>query len=72
LVHAPNAALDYAARLADLRERYADDLLIVMRVYFENPRTVTGWKGLINDPGMDGPSMCIAVCGRPAASCSTS
>ena len=53
-VHDPKAALDYAARLADLRERLADDLLIVMRVYFEKPRTVTGWKGLINDPGMDG------------------
>jgi 3-deoxy-7-phosphoheptulonate synthase len=53
-VHDPKAALDYAARLAVLRERLADDLLIVMRVYFEKPRTVTGWKGLINDPGMDG------------------
>ena len=52
-VHDPKAALDYAARLADLRARYAEDLLIVMRVYFEKPRTVTGWKGLINDPGMD-------------------
>ena len=53
-VHDPKAALDYAAHLADLRQRLADDLLIVMRVYFEKPRTVTGWKGLINDPGMDG------------------
>ena len=53
-VHDPKAALDYAARLAGLRERHAEDLLIVMRVYFEKPRTVTGWKGLINDPGMDG------------------
>jgi 3-deoxy-7-phosphoheptulonate synthase len=52
-VHDPRAALDYAGRLVGLRERYADDLLIVMRVYFEKPRTVTGWKGLINDPGMD-------------------
>jgi 3-deoxy-7-phosphoheptulonate synthase len=52
-VHDPKAALDYAGHLAGLRERYADDLLIVMRVYFEKPRTVTGWKGLINDPGMD-------------------
>ena len=52
-VHDPKAALEYAARLADLRERLADDLMIVMRVYFEKPRTVTGWKGLINDPGMD-------------------
>jgi 3-deoxy-7-phosphoheptulonate synthase len=53
-VHDPKAALDYAARLAALRDRHSDDLLIVMRVYFEKPRTVTGWKGLINDPGMDG------------------
>jgi 3-deoxy-7-phosphoheptulonate synthase len=53
-VHDPKAALDYATRLADLRELFVDDLLIVMRVYFEKPRTVTGWKGLINDPGMDG------------------
>jgi 3-deoxy-7-phosphoheptulonate synthase len=53
-VHDPRAALDYAAHLAELRTRYAEDLLIVMRVYFEKPRTVTGWKGLINDPGMDG------------------
>jgi 3-deoxy-7-phosphoheptulonate synthase len=53
-VHDPKAAFDYAGRLAELRERYVDDLLIVMRVYFEKPRTVTGWKGLINDPGMDG------------------
>ncbi|HEY1818313.1 MAG TPA: 3-deoxy-7-phosphoheptulonate synthase [Trebonia sp.] len=52
-VHDPKAALEYAAHLADLRARYAEDLLIVMRVYFEKPRTVTGWKGLINDPGMD-------------------
>jgi 3-deoxy-7-phosphoheptulonate synthase len=53
-VHDPVAALDYAGRLAALRDAYHDDLLIVMRVYFEKPRTVTGWKGLINDPGMDG------------------
>jgi 3-deoxy-7-phosphoheptulonate synthase len=53
-VHDPVAALDYAGRLAALRDQYANDLLIVMRVYFEKPRTVTGWKGLINDPGMDG------------------
>jgi 3-deoxy-7-phosphoheptulonate synthase len=52
-VHDPKAALDYAAHLAELRTRYAENLLIVMRVYFEKPRTVTGWKGLINDPGMD-------------------
>jgi 3-deoxy-7-phosphoheptulonate synthase len=52
-VHDPKAALDYARRLLDLRETYSRDLLIVMRVYFEKPRTVTGWKGLINDPLMD-------------------
>jgi 3-deoxy-7-phosphoheptulonate synthase len=52
-VHDPRAALEYATRLRDLRDQYADDLLVVMRVYFEKPRTVTGWKGLINDPGMD-------------------
>ena len=53
-VHDPVAALEYAARLRDLARSLADDLLIVMRVYFEKPRTVTGWKGLINDPGLDG------------------
>jgi 3-deoxy-7-phosphoheptulonate synthase len=53
-VHDPAAGLDYARHLAGLRDELASDLLIVMRVYFEKPRTVTGWKGLINDPGMDG------------------
>jgi 3-deoxy-7-phosphoheptulonate synthase len=53
-VHDPVAALDYARRLHALRDRLREDLLIVMRVYFEKPRTVTGWKGLINDPDMDG------------------
>ena len=53
-VHDPVAALDYAGRLKAIREASRDDLLVVMRVYFEKPRTVTGWKGLINDPGMDG------------------
>jgi 3-deoxy-7-phosphoheptulonate synthase len=53
-VHDPVAALDYAARLAALAGSLHDDLLVVMRVYFEKPRTVTGWKGLINDPGLDG------------------
>ncbi|MBW9207628.1 3-deoxy-7-phosphoheptulonate synthase [Mumia sp. zg.B17] len=52
-IHDPSAALDYAHRLAPLREAYAGDLEIVMRVYFEKPRTTVGWKGLINDPGMD-------------------
>jgi 3-deoxy-7-phosphoheptulonate synthase len=53
-VHDPVAGLQYAARLRDLAQRLASDLLVVMRVYFEKPRTVTGWKGLINDPGLDG------------------
>jgi 3-deoxy-7-phosphoheptulonate synthase len=51
-VHDPQAALDYAARLA--RTGLADDLLIIMRAYPEKPRTVTGWTGLLNDPAMDG------------------
>jgi 3-deoxy-7-phosphoheptulonate synthase len=53
-VHDPVAAVDYAERLAGLRERLADRLEIVMRVYFEKPRTTVGWKGLINDPDLDG------------------
>ncbi|GAB20476.1 putative 3-deoxy-D-arabino-heptulosonate 7-phosphate synthase [Gordonia effusa NBRC 100432] len=53
-VHDPIAALDYARRLAPLATEYADSVKIVMRVYFEKPRTTIGWKGLINDPGMDG------------------
>jgi 3-deoxy-7-phosphoheptulonate synthase len=53
-VHDPKAALDYARRLADLNNGLRDQLLVVMRVYFEKPRTTTGWKGLINDPHLDG------------------
>ena len=53
-VHDPAAALDYAQRLQGAVAGYAADLLIVMRVYFEKPRTVVGWKGLINDPDRDG------------------
>jgi 3-deoxy-7-phosphoheptulonate synthase len=52
-IHDPTAALDYAGRLLSLRERVKDALLIVMRVYFEKPRTTVGWKGLINDPYLD-------------------
>ena len=52
-IHDPAAALDYARRLKPLREKYADTLEIVMRVYFEKPRTTVGWKGLINDPYLD-------------------
>ena len=53
-VHDPVAAMDYARRLAEQATRHADDLCIAMRVYFEKPRTTTGWKGLINDPHLDG------------------
>ncbi|MBN9309164.1 3-deoxy-7-phosphoheptulonate synthase, partial [Devosia sp.] len=53
-IHDPKAALDYARRLAPVRERLAGSLEIVMRVYFEKPRTTVGWKGLINDPNLDG------------------
>ncbi len=53
-IHDPDAALEYAARLKKVRQRLSDDLLIVMRVYFEKPRTTVGWKGLINDPDLDG------------------
>ncbi|HEY5676162.1 MAG TPA: 3-deoxy-7-phosphoheptulonate synthase, partial [Myxococcales bacterium] len=52
-IHDPKAAREYAARLAEERRRRAADLQIVMRVYFEKPRTTVGWKGLINDPGLD-------------------
>ena len=52
-IHNPGAALDYARRLAAQRAKYADTLEIVMRVYFEKPRTTVGWKGLINDPYLD-------------------
>ena len=53
-IHDPNAAVEYAGRLKELRTRLGEDLLIVMRVYFEKPRTTVGWKGLINDPNLDG------------------
>ena len=53
-VHDPAAALDYARRLAALKDELGGELLIVMRVYFEKPRTTVGWKGLINDPDIDG------------------
>ena len=53
-IHDEKAALEYGGRLAALAERLADRILIVMRVYFEKPRTVLGWKGFINDPNLDG------------------
>jgi 3-deoxy-7-phosphoheptulonate synthase len=53
-IHDPKAAIDYAERLARLAREVSDQLFLVMRVYFEKPRTTIGWKGLINDPDMDG------------------
>ncbi|KMV73449.1 3-deoxy-7-phosphoheptulonate synthase [Rosenbergiella epipactidis] len=53
-IHDTAAAVEYATRLKSLREKYQDRLEIVMRTYFEKPRTIVGWKGLINDPHLDG------------------
>lgn len=53
-IHDPIAALEYAKRLKDLADKVSDKLYIVMRVYFEKPRTTVGWKGLINDPNLNG------------------
>lgn len=53
-IHDPVAAIDYAQRLREQRERFRGELEIIMRVYFEKPRTTVGWKGLINDPDLDG------------------
>ncbi len=52
-IHDTRAAIEYANRLLPLKQKYRDDLLIVMRVYFEKPRTTVGWKGLINDPDLN-------------------
>ena len=52
-IHDPESAMEYAQRLATLRDSLSDELMIVMRVYFEKPRTTVGWKGLINDPDLD-------------------
>ena len=52
-IHDPSAAMDYAQRLKKVADEVSDTLFVVMRVYFEKPRTTTGWKGLINDPHMD-------------------
>ena len=53
-IHDPEAAIEYARRFKTLSEQVSDSLYLVMRVYFEKPRTTVGWKGLINDPHMDG------------------
>ena len=52
-IHDPAAALDYGRRLAALAREVQDTFFVVMRVYFEKPRTTVGWKGLINDPDLD-------------------
>lgn len=52
-IHDPDSALEYCDRLLEMKEKYKDDLLIVMRSYLEKPRTTVGWKGLINDPDID-------------------
>ncbi|MGB2199662.1 MAG: 3-deoxy-7-phosphoheptulonate synthase, partial [Luminiphilus sp.] len=51
-IHDPDVAIDYATKLKALSDELNDTLYIVMRVYFEKPRTTTGWKGLINDPSL--------------------
>ena len=53
-IHDPVSAMEYATKLAELRGELKDEMEIVMRVYFEKPRTIVGWKGLINDPNLDG------------------
>lgn len=53
-IHDPDAALEYAQRLKVLADRYVDELIVILRCYFEKPRTTIGWKGLINDPDLDG------------------
>src|SRR5215475_8547321 len=53
-IHDVSSAVEYASRLVQQHERLADTLEIIMRVYFEKPRTTVGWKGLINDPNLDG------------------
>ncbi|MCP4847946.1 MAG: 3-deoxy-7-phosphoheptulonate synthase [Verrucomicrobiaceae bacterium] len=52
-IHDPKSAIEYAHKLKPLADKLSDDLLIIMRVYFEKPRTTVGWKGLINDPNLD-------------------
>ncbi|MBP9733944.1 MAG: 3-deoxy-7-phosphoheptulonate synthase [Candidatus Omnitrophica bacterium] len=64
-IHDPKAALEYAKRLAPVRKKHQNELMIVMRVYFEKPRTTVGWKGLINDPHLDG--TCDVAHGLPMA-----
>src|SRR5213594_3961857 len=53
-MHDPKAGLEYARKLVEMKRELEPDLIVVMRVYFEKPRTTVGWKGLINDPDLDG------------------
>jgi 3-deoxy-7-phosphoheptulonate synthase len=53
-IHDVKAALEYAAKIKEFRDRFSKEIFIVMRVYFEKPRTTVGWKGLVNDPSLDG------------------
>src|SRR6266704_3665684 len=53
-MHDPKAGLEYASKLVEMKRELERDLIVVMRVYFEKPRTTVGWKGLINDPDLDG------------------
>ena len=71
-IHDPAAAVEYAGRLAGVRERLAGDLEVVMRIYFEKPRTTVGWKGLINDPYLTARSASTKGCGSPGTCCCAS
>ena len=66
-IHDPQAAVDYASRLKEQMARFEKDLVIIMRVYFEKPRTTVGWKGLINDPFMNHTSTAASI--WPAGCC---
>lgn len=68
-IHDPKAAMEYAQRLLPLRKKYEKELLIVMRVYFEKPRTTVGWKGLINDPHLMVALTSTLVCAKRVNCC---
>jgi 3-deoxy-7-phosphoheptulonate synthase len=71
-IHDPAAALEYARKLQAVREQYKDTLEVVMRVYFEKPRTTVGWKGLINDPYLEAATASTRACASRASCSSTS
>ena len=70
-IHDPKAGMEYAARLREQAQKYEDQLHVIMRVYFEKPRTKIGWKGLINDPRMDNSYRINEGCCWPAHCCGT-